>query len=334
MHLWWSKTCNHALVLISALLLGCTSDGDKEYVDVVPSHFPPMPLPDDHSFEQERVELGRALFFERKFSRHEDVSCGTCHKPELAFTDGLPIAMGTDGRLGMRNTPSLGNAGYLPVIFYDGGVPTIERQMIAPFSEHAEFDYPLDSAIMRISETPYYRESFQSVFESKVTTYGMSRAIAAYVRTLVSGKASYDDYLKGDELALTAAQKRGKALFFSDRLKCSSCHTGVLLTDYEYHHNGLYTADESDKGRGRVTMDSADMGKFKTPSLRNVERTAPYMHDGRFSTLSEVVDHYASGKQVHPNQDSSVQGFAITADEKEDLIAFLRSFTDRSFGRK
>lgn len=332
MHLSWSKTFFLALIFGSALINGCSSEDNREYAHVVPSHFPPMPLPEDHSFDAERVSLGRSLFFERKFSRYEDVSCGTCHVPSLAFTDGLPIAKGTAGRLGMRNTPSLANSGYLPVIFFDGGVPTIERQMIAPFSEHAEFDYPLDSAMMRISEIPYYQKAFQNVFGTQITTYGMSRAIAAYLRTLVSAESNYDAYLKGDERALSESQKRGKELFFSERLQCSSCHTGVLLTDYQYHHNGLFAEGDEDKGRGRVTMAPEDIGKFKTPSLRNISRTAPYMHDGRFATLDEVVDHYANGQRVHENQDLRIQGFEITPQEKADLIDFLMALTDEDFG--
>jgi cytochrome c peroxidase len=204
--------------------------------------------------------------------------------------------------------------------------------MIAPFSEHAEFDYPLDSAIMRISKIPYYQKTFQNVYGTKITTYGMSRAIASYIRTLVTSNSPYDRYLQGDDSALNDSQKRGKELFFSERLQCSSCHTGVLLTDYDYHHNGLFVSEESDKGRGRVTMAPEDMGKFKTPSLRNVERTAPYMHDGRFSTLSEVLDHYANAEMIHANQDQRVGGFEISPSEKEDLLAFLTSFTDSSFG--
>jgi cytochrome c peroxidase len=334
MQLSWSKVLFVALTIGSALVLGCSSNDDRAYANVVPAHFPPMSLPEDYSFDVNRVNLGRSLFFERKLSRFEDASCGTCHIPALAFTDGIPIAKGTAGRVGLRNTPSLANAGYLPVIFYDGGVPTIERQMIAPFGEHAEFDFPLDSAMMRLSEIPYYQKAFDQAFGAEISTYAMSRAIAAYLRTLISAESAYDAYLKGDEEALSESQKRGKELFFSDRLQCSSCHTGVLLSDYGFHHNGLYMETDADPGRGRVTRAEEDMGKFKTPSLRNVARTAPYMHDGRFDALDEVVMHYARGEQVHPNQDPRISGFDLTAKEKSDLIAFLTSFTDESFGTK
>lgn len=328
---WIKKSLSLCAILLLGIA-GCTQNDRNSVESFVPPHFPPMPLPEDFSFEPKRVELGRALFFERKLSRFEDASCGTCHIPQLAFTDTLTIAKGTEGRLGFRNTPSLGNAAYLPNVFYDGGVPTIERQMIAPFNEHAEFDFPLDSAIMRLSESAYYIEAFRDVFDSDITTYGMSRANAAYLRTLTTSKSAYDLYLQGDENALTAQQKRGRELFFSTDLQCSNCHTGVLLTDYAFRHNGLYRDGDSDKGRGRVTRAIEDMGKFKTPSLRNVSRTAPYMHDGRFRTLEEVIDHYAKGEIVHPNQDPVVDGFQISETEKEDLISFLRSFEDLTFG--
>jgi cytochrome c peroxidase len=296
-----------------------------------PEGFPAMPIPADNALSYARVQLGKRLFYDPILSRDSSISCGSCHLQSLAFTDGRQFAQGIDGRLGFRNAPALTNLAWHPYFFYDGGVPTLELQVLAPIEAHFEMDNDLLAVIDRLQRHRQYPILFEQAYARKPDPYALTRAIAAFERTLLTGDAPWDRHITQRlPAAMSAAQLRGWALFQSDSLHCSSCHTGFDFTDYTFQNIGL-PVTTADSGRMRITLAESDRGKYKTPSLRNVALTAPYMHDGSIATLPAVIDHFASGGVHGPNQSVLVQGFTISESEKADLVAFLHALTDVGF---
>jgi cytochrome c peroxidase len=296
----------------------------------VPAHFPYPDIPEDNVLTEARVELGRRLFYDPILSRDRSISCASCHKQHLAFADDQPISPGIAGRLGFRNSPTLANLAWLNEVNKDGGVIRLDLQATVPLEDHAEMDFQGILAAERLKEIPLYRALSLRAYEREPSIYVIVRALAAFQRTLISGSAAYDAYLQGDEQALDPSQQRGMELFFSDRLQCGSCHGGFNLTDNSYRNNGLYEQYE-DHGRFRITGDPMEMGAFRVPTLRNVALTAPYMHDGSLPDLDAVLDHYASGGSNHAAKDPLIQGFALSAQERQDLLRFLESLTDPGF---
>lgn len=330
----------HLLAVVIALLgmSACQLDRDEpaaqalNYQFGLPEGFPPMPTPPDNAPNYDRVQLGKRLFYDPILSRDSSISCSSCHLQSAAFTDGLQFSKGVADREGFRNAPSLSNLAWHPYFFYDGGVPTMELQVLAPIEAHFEMDNQLLTVIERLKRHAQYPTLFRQAYGREMPdAYGLTRAIAAFERTLVSGDAPWDRYMSGREpTAMDAAQQRGWALFQSDSLHCASCHAGFDFTDYSFQNIGL-PVTTADSGRMRITLDEADRGKYKTPSLRNVALTAPYMHDGSITNLRAVIEHFASGGMHYGNQSPLAQGFAISEQEKDDLIAFLNALTDRSF---
>ena len=329
------------LIVLAGFLFSCQRISPTEKQETsgaiavaVPDYFPPVPLAEDDTLTLKKIELGKRLFFDPILSRHRDLSCGSCHLPNLAFTDGKIKSINVGGEPTLRNSPSLLNVGYHPYFFMDGGNPTLESQMIGPIENHLEMDLPFPEAMQRVADDSTYIFLFQEAYNAKVSPFTLTHAIAAYERTLVSHNSPFDKwYYQKQENAISEDAKAGYALFTSDKLKCSSCHSGVLFTDFEFRNNGLKDDYGNDQGRGRITLKPEDEGKFKTPSLRNVALTAPFMHDGSLATLKEVIDHYASGGENHQNRDSMITGFEISEKEKQQLIQFLESLTDTSSHR-
>jgi cytochrome c peroxidase len=326
-----------ALISLSLLLFAAcakdkpvTIDNSQAVINLAIPHFPSMEMDSDKFITKARAELGKELFFDPILSRNFDISCSSCHLTNLAFTDGLKVSVGTDGRLHNRNSPTLFNVGWHPYFFMDGGNPSLESQVIGPIEEHREMDLPFTEAIARVAADAHYPEKFEKVFDLPVSAYTLSLALATYERTLVSYRSAFDEYnYYGDSLALTKQEKRGLALFKSEALSCKSCHQFPLTTDFSFQNNGLYEDYSADPGRARVTNNLAEHeGQFKVATLRNIALTGPYMHDGSLSTLSEVIDHYASGGSQHPLKSDLIKGFTISADDKAALIAFLESLTD------
>jgi cytochrome c peroxidase len=325
-------------VLILGLLLGsCQPEspvgfaGDEFELDLPPGFGPP-PVPADNGFTASRVELGRLLFYDPVLSRDSSISCGSCHRQELAFTDGKRISPGIDGRVGTRNTPTLVNMAYQPHFFAEGGSPTLELQAIGPIEEFHEMDQPIGEAARRARQNPRYQQLARQAYERDLDPYVITRALSAFQRTLISGRSSFDRYYReGDSSALSPQQKEGMTLFFSDRTQCSHCHGGLHLSDFDFYNIGLYSQDQADKGRFRITLDSADIGAFKTPSLRNVALTAPYMHDGSLPHLRAVIEHFDQGGQGHRLQAPQIRPLTLSESEKAALIAFLHSLTDDTF---
>lgn len=294
----------------------------------LPAHFPEMDIPVDNPMTADAVELGRLLFHDTRLSRDGMVSCATCHLQHLAFSDGEAISIGIEGRTGLRNSPSLANVGFAPRLFMDGGVPTLEMQILAPIADENEMDHNILLVAEELNTDPQLTALAQSAYQQEINPYTITRSLAAFERSIVSATSKYDLYLQGEAM-LTEEEMLGMELFNSDELQCASCHSSALFTDYEYHNIGLYL-EYADPGRERISLDQNDWGKFKTPSLRNVAFTAPYMHNGSLNTLEEVIDFFAGGGESHPNKDQRIQGFEINQTEKDALIAFLNCLSDES----
>jgi cytochrome c peroxidase len=322
------------LIAFVLLLSNCRdtpySPVDHEAYELnLPEGFPNPDIPEDNKLTVARVELGRRLFREPMLSVDSSITCVSCHIRSLAFADSLAISPGVKGRLGFRNSPTLANVAYLDLINKDGGVPTLDIQSIVPIEDHAEMDLSILFAAERLNADPSYREDFMRAYGEQASPFTITRALAAFMRTLISGDSRYDQAERG-QVTLTAAEARGQVLFFSDRTQCSSCHTGFNFTDNSFRNNGLYN-DYEDTGRHRVTTDSADVGKFRVPTLRNIALTAPYMHDGSLPSLKAVLQHYNQGGNSHANQDPLIRPLGLSESELTDLETFLSTLTDQNF---
>jgi cytochrome c peroxidase len=319
-------------VALALLLAACGSGVDTPAPPLVPipSDFPPLPIPADNPLTTDRIALGKRLFFDKALSRTGEISCGSCHLQEHAFADPNPVSIGVHGRTGTRNAPPLTNLAYNTSFFWDGGVPTLEQQAAAPIINPLEMDMSLGEIATRLAADPSYTDMFRRAYDTLPSPGTITRAIASFVRTMVSSNSRYDKFKHGDKSALNEQEQRGMALFFGEKADCFHCHIGFNFTNNSFRNNGLYT-DYADSGRMRVTEDPGDMGKFKVPTLRNIALTAPYMHDGSIATLEEVVDHYINGGRPSANIDPLIHPLALTDEDKADLIAFLRSLTDEEF---
>lgn len=321
---WW---------IICLIWCGCnksTSVSDATFLPETPAGFPEMEYAADNTYSDARWRMGQRLFFDTRLSIANDVSCATCHPAEGFFSDDKPNTPGTLGRPGSRNVPSLVNIGYHPYFTREGAVPTLEQQILVPIQEHNEFGHNIVAIVDELRQDPTYASLSQAAYGQEFSAYTLTRALGVYERTLISGNSPYDRFVNGEMQALTAVEKRGLELFFSDELGCGGCHTGTFLTSFELLNNGLYQV-YPDPGLFRLTNDPQDSGKFKVASLRNISRTAPYMHDGSLATLEEVLNHYAAGGQGHANQDARIQPFTLTPEDEYALLRFLESLTDETF---
>jgi cytochrome c peroxidase len=295
----------------------------------VPVGFPYPNIPADNQPTQNRIDLGKRIFFDPILSRDTTISCGSCHHTDKKFTDGLQFSLGIDGKHTSRNSMTILNTAYQPNMFWDGGVPSLEQQVLAPIENPNEMDFDINKVVARLNNHPEYPALFQKAYNQPPNVFTLTRAIACYERTLFSGKSRYDDYLYDkDTTALTASEKNGMDIFFAEKGECFHCHGEYNFTNYSFRNNGLYLS-YADSGRARITGLSTDVGKFKVPSLRNVEHTAPYMHDGSLATLEAVIEHYNSGGQAHPNKSGLILPLNLTAQEKQDLVNFLKALSDK-----
>jgi len=309
-----------------------TPENEQAYQLNIPKGFPDPVIPDDNQLTAKRIALGKKLFFEKILSLDSSISCGSCHFQKFAFSDSVPISKGVHGANGLRNAPPLFNMAWQKDFFFDIGVPTLELQVISPIQTEEEMHINILEVVDRLRKHPEYPKLALEAYGREIDPFVITRAIASFERTLISGNSRFDQYhYQGNSNALNAQELRGLELFNSDRLKCNKCHSGFNFTSLEVVSNGLYDDYTKDPGRMRVTLDYADEGKFKVASLRNIELTGPYMHDGSMETLDEVIDNYASGGSDHKNKHEFITGFDITEDEKNDLIAFLHSLTDHEF---
>ncbi|MCC6412909.1 MAG: c-type cytochrome [Saprospiraceae bacterium] len=326
--------------ILSLVLAIATIACQKEVTDtlqtpeeplVVPHGFPSPDFPEGNALTTDRWALGKKLFYDPVMSRDSTISCASCHFANIAFSDTVAFSPGVGGLPGTRNAPTLTNIGYHPYFTREGGVPTLEMQILVPIQEHNEFDFNIVLIAERLKhDTAYVRLSLEA-YDREPDAFVITRSIACFERTMVSGESRYDHYyFQGKKNALNAVEKRGMDLFFSERTNCSKCHSGFNFTNYAFENNGLYTT-YADPGRFRLTELESDRARFKVPTLRNVGLTAPYMHDGSLTTLDNVVEHYNSGGQMHPNKNMLVYPLGLSMAEKDALVAFLNSLTDEAF---
>ena len=289
-----------------------------------PAGLPPIPWPEDNPYAPERAELGKILFFDGRLSANGVVSCASCHEPDHAFSGSTPLSKGVTGKPGVRHVPTLINRAWGKSQFWDGRTPTLESQVIFPVTDPDEMGMTADRVVQRISSIKGYAPLFAAAFgDSTINFDRIARAIATFQRTIVSGNSPYDRYLAGDKSALTKQQKDGLD-FFNKKGECAECHRGPNFTDEKFANIGIgMDKTRPDPGREAVTKKRGDLGKFKVPTLRDLARRGPYMHDGSVRTLSEVLDIYAKGGLPNPHLDTRLTPFYLDEQTKRDLLAFL-----------
>lgn len=317
------------------------------YTLEIPNYMPGPLMNPDNPLTEEGIALGRKLFYDPILSRDSSMACAGCHFQSLSFTDGLAVSRGIQNLPGKRSAMSPVNMIFNPRgLFWDGRSESLEDQAIHPVEDMLELDADWDTVLTKLRNHATYPQDFRAAFgismTSELTRELATKAIAQFERTLVTANSRYDQVVFRNEGFFTELEEEGRELFFIEFVQpgvlhpgCSHCHNAPTFGDNQFHNNGLDTvatlADFTDLGRGGVNNNVFDNGKFRTPTLRNIALTAPYMHDGRFATLEEVIDHYASGGHAVENRNPNIAGFELTPRKKEALIAFLNTLTDESF---
>ncbi len=315
-----SQRFGWGLLWTASLVAGSAASAQEP---AAPLGLKPVPVPADNPMTEATIELGRRLYFDKALSSDRTISCASCHDPARGWSNGEPFATGVDGQVGGRNSPTVINTAYQKFQFWDGRAGSLEEQALGPIQNPIEMNLTLDEAVKRLSESDDYRRRFREAFGTEVTAEGIGKAIAAFERTIVSGNAPYDRFKARETAALSEAAQRGMKLFFG-KANCSACHVGPNFTDNGFHNLGVGIDDPNpDLGRQVVTGQLGDRGSFKTPTLREIARTAPYMHDGRFATLREVVAYYNQGGTDNPQLDEEVFPLKLTDQELDDLVRFL-----------
>ncbi len=338
------------MILLLAFL-GCEQAGPQYLSLPEPEAFAKIIYPDDNPTTDVGLALGRDLFFDPILSQDSTISCGSCHQPELAFSDGEKISVGIGGRLGKRNAPGLANVGYLhQTLFWDGRADDLESQALHPIAAPAEMGGSWPAVVSKLRWHEDYWPRFQRAFDlreaGELTPDHVGKVLAQFQRSLISSDSKYDRVARG-EAVFTEEEALGFALFFDygddpegafanlPTGECAHCHTPPHFTNQRFFNNGLDEAydlnDFADAGRGAVSGNYYEQGLFRTPSLRNVALTGPYMHDGRMETLAEVVAHYNSGGAYAENKSPNVRPLGLTSDQEAALVAFMRTLTDTTF---
>ena len=287
-----------------------------------------MSIPADNPLTPEKVALGRQLFFDERLSIDGSKSCYSCHVCEHGLTDGLPKAIGAGNKQLPRSSPTLWNIGYHKQFYWDGRSDSLEAQAMAAWKGgNMGVGEKTGEIVATINALQGYKAQFQKVFQSDATPENMMKAISAYERTIISGDTAWDRWKAGDNTAISMSAYRGWNIF--QAIKCNNCHDGVLFTDQQYHNIGIgMDQKEPDPGRGKVTNKPEDTGAFKTPTLRDIARSAPYFHDGSAKTLEEAVDIMLAGGKENPHLDKkNLQAHKILPEQREDLLNFLRSLS-------
>ncbi|MBX2932900.1 MAG: c-type cytochrome [Ferruginibacter sp.] len=281
------------------------------------------------------AQLGKKLFSEKILSKDSTVSCASCHKPQFAFADTAAFSVGIGGRLTNRNTPSVLNMKNRPYFFWDGRAASLEEQSLMPIKNPDEMGLPIDEAIKRLNEHTEYKKLFLKIFKEQPNAANLAKAFAAYEQTLETVNSKFDDWSNG-KIELTASEERGRQLFIGDKAKCFDCHRMEDFTDDEFKNIGLYNGKElNDAGLYNITKKESDLGKFKTPGLRNIAVTAPYMHNGKFKTLEQVLTYYNNPDAFVEDpvniDDALKKPLGLSLQDKKDIIAFLKTLTDKKY---
>jgi cytochrome c peroxidase len=293
-----------------------------------PLGLPPLQWPRDNPYSAAKVELGRDLYFDKRLSADDSVSCASCHAPQHAFTDGSPVSTGIRSQKGGRSAPTVINRAYSLAQFWDGRAGTLEEQAKGPMANPIEMGNTHEGVVSKIQGVAGYRPLFAKAFGSEeINIDRVAQAIACFERTVLSGNAPYDRYKAGQKSAMSAAQVHGMKVFF-EKAQCDRCHEGSNFTLNAYANLGVGTdKPDPDVGRFAVTKDQRDWGVFKTPTLREIEHTAPYMHDGSLKTLDDVVEFYNKGGIPNRNLDANIKPLKLSEQEKKDLVSFLKALS-------
>jgi cytochrome c peroxidase len=288
---------------------------------------PAVPVPPDNPQTDAKVRLGAQLYFDTRLSADNTISCATCHDPRTGWANPHPTDTGIRGQVGGRNSGTVINSGQMRFQFWDGREPSLEGQAVGPIHNPIEMGETHENVVRKLNEMPGYREQFQTVFGRDADIDGIAKAIAAFERTIVSGPSPYDLYVMGDKSAMSPAAVRGMHLF-NGKGHCTPCHSGPMFSDQSFHNLGVgMDAEKPDLGRFDKTKNPADSGRFKTPTLRNIAQTPPYLHDGSAKTLMDVMDVYNMGGTPNAYLDPLVLPLNLTARERADLVAFMEALT-------
>lgn len=332
----------HFVLGLAALLISCGGTAEVKKTGTalrieMPMGLPPVPVPADNPLTVEKVALGKKLYFDPRLSGDGTVSCASCHNPKLGFGDGQKTSLGVNHQAGARNAPTVMNAAFGKSQFWDGRAASLEEQAAGPIANPIEMNLPHGECTDRLAQDKEYKRLFAAAFgDGAVTMDRVQKAIASYERTIVTGNSPFDRYYYGkDKPALSEGAARGLALFLDkEKGNCAVCHLvgeeSAVFTDGKFHNLGAGLSPEgelTDLGRYEVTKVEADKGAFKTPSLRNVAQTGPYMHNGSLKTLRAVVDFYAGGGSSNPYLDKDIRPLSLTGKERADLVEFLESLT-------
>lgn len=314
------------LALCAPALLVLTAAERPVAPPKVPLGLLPIQFPKDNPYTPEKAELGRLLYFDKRLSLDGSVSCATCHDPKKAFTDNLPVSVGIRGQKGGRSAPTVINRAYSLAQFWDGRAKSLEDQAVGPMANPIEMGHTHDAIIANLNKVPGYQKLFKQVFDHDDCDIDMvAKAIATFERTVLSGNSPYDKYKAGKKSAMSPSQVRGMDVYFN-KAKCDQCHEGINFTTNAYHNLGVGTDQpKPDAGRFDFTQNEADWGAFKTPTLREIARTAPYMHDGSLKTLEEVVEFYDKGGIKNKNLDEKMKPLNLTDQDKKDLVEFMKA---------
>lgn len=289
-----------------------------------PKGLPPVVIPADNPMSDAKVELGKQLYFDKRLSKDNSISCASCHDPAKGWSNGEATAQGFGGARGGRSAPTVLNTAYQKFQFWDGRAGSLEEQALGPIQNPIEMNLSLEELETRLNQIEGYRKQFETVFGSAPKAADVAKAIAAFERTVLSGDAPYDRYKAGDANALSAEAQQGMKLFFG-KANCSACHVGPNFTDNAFHNIGVgMDKPEVDKGREELSKLKGDRGSFKTPTLRDIARSAPYMHNGQLATLEEVIEYYDKGGTPNDFLDEELYVLKLTAEEKKALVTFLR----------
>ena len=310
------------------LLLAAPLSGLSEEPNLALGQLPKVRIPSHNLQYDAKVELGKLLFFDPRLSKNNSVSCAFCHVPAAGFADPRQFSLGVGGKQGGRNAPPVLNAAYSHLQFWDGRASSLEEQALGPIQNPIEMAETLTGVVKKLSKIKGYQARFRAVFGQDVSPDGIAKAIAAFERTLISTNSPFDKFIAGDRGALSAGAQRGLELF-QGKARCVLCHNGPNFTDGKFHNLGVPQVGplKEDLGRYNVTKRDADRGAFKTPTLRSVALTAPYMHTGGFKTLEEVVEFYNKGGEAVPGKDAFMSQLNLAEQEKKDLVEFLNSLT-------
>ncbi len=315
-----------ALLASSVLAVRADDFGGPEYPYKVPLGLKAPEVPADNPVTDAKRDLGRVLYFDKRLSADGTVSCATCHAPDKGWTDRSPVSTGIHGQKGGRSAPTVLNSAYMAVQFWDGRAKTLEDQAKGPIQNPVEMGFTHDACVAKLKSIKGYAPLFKAAFgDDKIDIDRVAKAIATFERTVLTGNSPADKWEAGDKKAMSAAAARGRELFHG-KANCAICHDGFNFSDSDFHNLGVGMAKEiakPDLGRFDQTKAETDKGKFKTPTLRNLKDTAPYMHDGSQKTLAEVVDFYDRGGEKNAQLDGRIKPLGLTKRERADLVAFL-----------